>query len=331
MRRRGVLNYVSAAAIAIVAIHLLTPTPANAQEAAIRAVQSALRSALTSIRDRIRRKLAEEEEIAGLVVGSKPDASVITPTADIVEQPQDQGPDFGLWLEGSVEREKSEVEDVDTTTDTWSVTGGGDVTHYGIFSDSDALTIGLIGLFSKSDSEDEETESPGVGAYLAYVTGTLAFQLSATGVFSESDVEGMPDDTESEALIITGSVSNTFELPDSWFIEPTVEVTYTESFIEDAEDGEQVQLLGSLRIGTEIDTDGVKVIPSLTGAAFSNIHVEPDDGPTDEGQLWLHGTGKIEFVFSDALSAHIQGDVKGTEGDVDILAYGASAGVNVSF
>jgi hypothetical protein len=211
---------------------------------------------------------------------------------------------------------------------------GADVTNFGVFNDADALAIGLVGLFSDSHAEnsaDQDVDTWGVGAYMQYVINTLAFSLSVTGTFSEADIEGMAGSTETDSLIVTGGVSNTFELENSWFVEPSAEFTYSKEFIEDAENGESLQLLGSIRVGTEIESDSVKIEPSVSAVAFSNIHVEPDAGTTDEGQLWLQAIARLDFTFSESLSAHVEGDVRGTRGDVDTTGVGANAGFRLTF
>jgi Autotransporter beta-domain len=184
--------------------------------------------------------------------------------------------------------------------------------------------------------------TPGVGTFIAYINGGFSTDFAFNATFpraTATTVLGNVTVTDSEAHSYTGNVNYKFDIPNGWWLEPTAGLSYSETFFDGplAVRGETLLVQGGARIGTEVMWNGVRVQPTFTGLAYSNVLVRvggiaPVAGaPTDEGQLWVKGAAKLNFLFTDHFSGWVEGNVRGTSGTVDAIGAGVQVGARMTF
>jgi Autotransporter beta-domain len=138
-----------------------------------------------------------------------------------------------------------------------------------------------------------------------------------------------------------------FDLPNTWFIEPEVGATYTQTFTANfgTQTGDSTEVHGGARFGFETLWNTVRVQPQLTLAAFSVVSQSivaganipnglPPGTPgavatgTQTGQIGGRASGKLNFLWTDRFSSWVEAHgstISGTD------AYGASGGLRWTF
>jgi hypothetical protein len=273
-------------------------------------------------------------------------------------------PQWAVWGTGSGDWQRSTVAGITSRASTGSGVGGIDWTKIGIFTSSDALVIGADGAGSFTHvNTGTNVTTPAVGAYIAYINGGFSADFSFLAAFSDTDlgtvstVAGIGSTIRTDAYSYTGDLNYRFDIPYAWWIEPTVGLTYTNTFFVNepgAATGEIVTWQGGARVGTEwVLANGLKVQPTFTGLAYSNTTEKAGGLPgapisfvppglgipgaiagaagTDRGQVWGKGQAKFNFVFNNQFSAYIQGVIRGTNGTLDALGGGVEVGARYVF
>ena len=222
--------------------------------------------------------------------------------------------------------------------------GGADYTKFGLFTGSDALVIGVDGTYSGTSAAGANTSSPGGGAFAAYINGGFSADFSFLGIAS-STTGGAAATPNSDWFSYTGDLNYRFNLPQAWWIEPTVGATYANTFFNapGAAVGEVVTVQGGARVGTEfVLANGVKVQPTFFGLAYSNVVennitgavIGPGFAPLvtgDKGQVWGKGDAKFNFVFNQHFSAYFEGAIYGTNGNLSALGGSVFGGIRYVF
>jgi hypothetical protein len=219
-----------------------------------------------------------------------------------------------------------------TTTDTNAFVAGGDVTKIGIFSASDALVVGVNGSTAVARASasitgpGSRTTTQGVGIFTAYVNGGFSADFAFGDTTANMYANAVDLGFDNRAYSYTANVQYKFDLPNAWWIEPTVGVNFAETRYSNElgfpllVNGETTTVQGGVRFGTEVTWGGIRIDPTFTGLAYSNVHVVNGGAdplnltPNAKGEVWGKGVAKLNFVFSDKFSAYIQGDVHGTKG-----------------
>jgi hypothetical protein len=146
------------------------------------------------------------------------------------------------------------------------------------------------------------------------------------------------------------------DFSNQWWVEPTVGYNYTETYF--GTPGFQTSQIwtvqGGTRFGTEFMWGYTKVQPTFTGIAYSQVSVRGGQpvgaagtaiapgivpglvigpngtpaAPTDEGKLWGRGSAKVNFQFTDKVSAAVEGEAYGTH---DVIGYAARLSGRISF
>jgi len=356
----------------LVGISALSVQPAIAQSASEisrQVVQESIQSVIQSIRDQIQRRLrapdarplrfssgnpteAYYDEVFGALGYAK---GMPTKAAPALLPPPPPPLIWGISATGSLDRQRTTVNDVSTTANTGSVVGTGDVTKIGVFSASDAIIFGVNGSWARTTTHLTEAKTTGVGTFIAYING--GFSVDFEFNYSSSDsttnvpgttviilgvpfaVPGTSFDVDTKAYIYSGNVQYKFDLPNAWWVEPTVGFSVTDTHFDQigALRGQTTLVQGGARVGTEVMWNGIRVQPTFTGLAYSNVRVDAGGVPvaipvpTDEGQVWGKGIAKANFIFNNNFSAFIEGNIRGTNGDVDALGYGGMIGARVTF
>jgi hypothetical protein len=261
---------------------------------------------------------------------------------------------YALWGQGfgDIEWRNENVAGVDLgrTTATIGAIGGADVTITNIFSPTDAYVLGVLGGFTSAhvknnDGSTARVEGPGVGVYTAYVIGGFSTDTTFKVDFFDLNrsATGLPDLNLHLTNFVTSSNLNyKFDVM-TWWVEPTVGASYTSTVWDDAskffgfEDGHTWRVQGGVRVGTTLDWSGVKVEPTLTGLAYSDVQVRGGTVaaaaggtivPTDEGKVFGQGIAKLNFIWNTSFSSYLEGEVRGREG---VLGAAGRLGVRYAF
>jgi hypothetical protein len=135
----------------------------------------------------------------------------------------------------------------------------------------------------------------------------------------------------------SANVQNKYDLSFAWWVEPTAGVSYTWTSTNTPgfTDGHSTRVQGGVRVGTEWTSGTLKVQPTITGLAYSEVDVETPHligtvfvGPTDQGYLWGKGIGKVNFQWTDKFSTSLEGEVRGR---ADVIAYAARVMARLTF
>lgn len=152
--------------------------------------------------------------------------------------------------------------------------------------------------------------------------------------------------TKLRLLSYAPNVQYKFDLANGWFIEPTVGATYTQTFTSSfgAQTGDNTEVHGGARFGTDTTWNGTRVQPSLKLEAFSivaqsgisTIAVGGTGVPTPvatgtgvaTGQVGGRASGKLNIVWTPTFSSFIEAHGSGISG---LTAYGTTAGLRWTF
>ncbi len=235
---------------------------------------------------------------------------------------------YSVWGMGSVDHEHRTGPFVGITTNTYTAIGGADLLRIGINSSSDALLIGILGSGSRSHvntvlGNTTTATTPAGGAYAAYINGGFSADASFIASFTRArGVEGGVafNNRDTDSYTTSANLQYKYDLNPNWWVEPTVGWSYTQSSFNAVGfiDGHTVRLQGGARVGTEWIYGTVKVQPTLTGIAYSDVILV---GPhpfgaaiavIEEGKLFGKGAAKINFVWTDKFSTFVEGEVRGS-------------------
>jgi hypothetical protein len=326
-----------------------------------------VRSVITGIRDTIQQRGAgrsaalryswdpNADDDATLGYGTKSTGISRAPVFKAMPKPQPMRTvTYALWGQGfgDVEWRNANIGPIDLgrTTSTVGGIGGADVTITSIFSAADAFVFGVLGGYTSArvrnnDGSSATINGPGVGLYSIYVNGGFSsdvtfkadfFDLNRTAAFVPD--LGLHLDNYTTAL----NLNYKFDVG-TWWIEPTVGASYTATVWDGAsralgfEDGRTWRVQGGARVGTSYDWNGVKVEPTFTGLAYSDVEVRGGTVaqaagalviPTDEGKVFGQGIAKLNFIWTDNFSSYVEGEVRGREG---VLGAAGRAGLRYAF
>ena len=228
------------------------------------------------------------------------------------------------------------------TTSSAAVAGAFDVTRVGVFTATDALTVigTATGVWSSLPGIDASATAG--SATIAYANGGFSTDFTVTGTWSSVSLKalGIVLPADSTAVSYAPNVQYKFDLGNSWYIEPTVGVTYTESYTRNFETkiGDSTEVHGGARFGTEWLWGAWKVQPSVTSILFTVVdqnsvfdqfnQLAPNNSSSNKGLLGGRGSGKLNFVWDTNFSSYIEAhgsSIGGTK------AYGGSGGLRWTF
>jgi outer membrane autotransporter protein len=232
------------------------------------------------------------------------------------------------------------------------VMGGTDMVVSRLTSAHDALIVGMLGgsINSRTDLKSSPTRqdiSGGtVGVYGTYLNGAWFADLILKTDFLSLDINN-PAFTQSADLtnydVIT-KFGYKFDLPNQFYIEPVAGLEYVRTQFDDLtfltpttvplNNGDALRARIGARIGTEWVTNNIRVEPSLTAYAYSDVHVSGaalfiNGGgivlPTNEGKVRGELQASVNFFnLQTGLSGFVRADTR--FGD-DLIAAGGRAGL----
>jgi hypothetical protein len=215
---------------------------------------------------------------------------------------------------------------------TW--VGGFDIVKIGIAERSDAFVIGAF--FTHTSSHSAHTSitstrsiSPGGGLYASYINGGYSadFSFVYTSTRSRFVSSGIPGGADTDSMNFAFNMQYKFDLPAKWWIEPTTgfSVTMMHTGTRNSSDGNIRRFQGGARIGTDVTFKTIRVEPTLTGLAYSDVNVETIHpmgtafiGNSDKGYLWGKGVAKVNVVWTDKFSTSLEGEARGR---ADVFGY----------
>jgi hypothetical protein len=208
-----------------------------------------------------------------------------------------------------------------TATHVSTITGAFDVTKIGIFTTSDALTfIGTgSGSWGHTGSTFINTSTPSTSGTLSYLNGGFSADFTTLASWTRSEFVapfvGILADTS--GLSYTGNVQYRFDLPNAFWIEPTVGFTYTEAYTAnfDTKVSDSTEIHGGARIGTETTWMGYTVQPSISGALFQIVDSNAVGiGAVATPGLGGRGSGKLNVLWTPAFSSYVEVHGSGMSG-----------------
>ncbi len=337
---------------------------AKAESAADRVIQNVVKNILENIRDQIqsRRLLTpapgrmqftgedtnlastNDDPFGALAYAKEPRIyTKAPPPAPIAATPTYM---YGLNLTGSADWSRS----AGITTESYGAIGSIDVTRIGVFSAYDAISfIGTGGGIWSNSIISDNTTALGAGT-VAYVNGGFSTDFTVNGTWTSVSLRAAGIAVASpdvSGVSYSPNVQYKFELPNTWFIEPTVGFTYTQTYTANfgTKTGDSTEVHGGARFGFETMWNTVKVQPSLSLAAFSIVSQSGVGGGTigagvgvpvpvvaagvtPTGQVGGRASGKLNFIWTDKFSSFIEAHgstIQGTD------AYGTTAGLRWTF
>jgi Autotransporter beta-domain len=235
---------------------------------------------------------------------------------------------YGVTTTATADRdETSDGAGATTVTRSFTATGSGDITKIGIFGASDAITLLFLGNGSWARSNGVDSTTDGVAGTMSYLDGGFSTDFTVQSQSTKSVATGgIAVDTDSVSF--ANNFQYKFDLPNAWFIEPTVGYTYTQTRtkIFDSQDGHSTEIQGGARIGTEVMWNGIRAQATLTATAFSPVSETPTTAQT--GHLGGRAVAKWVFLWSDRFSSFIEVHAKAIEGST---SQGATGGLRWSF
>lgn len=324
-------------------------------------IQNVVQNILQNVRDQVQRRnlvplvpqraLRFSGEDANLASNSDAPFSAMAYAKMPTKAPPMLAPPSSQYLYGfnlSASGDASEATSAGVTTITRSVaaTGAVDITKIGVFNDSDAVSVIFtgMGIWSSATGLDATT-SVGAGT-IAYINGGFSTDFTVNGNWTRSSLAilGIPTTSNTSGVSYSPNVQYKFELGNSWYIEPTVGFTYTQTFDGnfDTQSGHSTEVHGGARIGFESVWNGVRVQPSVSAAAFSvvdqsigggvilvgGVPVPVAAGATTIGQVGARASGKLNILWTDKFSSFVEAHGSSI---ANITAYGASGGLRWTF
>ena len=238
-----------------------------------------------------------------------------------------------------------------------TVTGAFDVTKIGVFTATDALTFIGTGSHSWSRAEAQlvpaipvlitDATIPSASGTLSYLNGGFSADFTALASWVRSSTNQplvvVPD---SSSISYTGNAQYRFDLPYSFWFEPTAGVTYTEIYT--ANFGikllDTTEVHGGARVGTEMKWMGYTVQPTISGTVFrvvaANVGaIVPGQlvGALPPDLLGGRGSGKITVLWTPNFSSYLEVHGSGTAGTKTVpfvnatQVYGAQGGLRYTF
>lgn len=219
---------------------------------------------------------------------------------------------YGGNLVGSADRASTSF--VKTNVET--VMGAFDVTKIGVFTGTDALTFVGTGGHSWSRATTPSVPPvpgfvldgsvPSVSGTLSYLNGGFSIDGSilASWSRSSSNLGGLGAIADSTSLAYTFNTQYRFDWPYAVWFEPTVGVTYSESYSANfgTKSGDSTEVHGGVRMGTEMKWMGYTVQPTVSAVAFGIV--DSSVGATDI--YGIRGSAKMNVLWSQNFSSYLE-------------------------
>ena len=212
---------------------------------------------------------------------------------------------YGVNLTGTGNQDRSSTDGITTTTNSFTLAGGGDVTKIGIFTASDAISFIVTGSGTWSHQSGVNSDTPGIAGTLVYINGGFSTDFTVGGLWTRSSVSslGISTTATTDSVSYTDNLQYKFDLSNNWWVEPTIGFTYSTftgglggvggaipgiggipgvgvipvpgAVPSGGVSGHSWEVHGGARVGTDVLWNNVHVQPSLEGLAFSPFDSSP--------------------------------------------------------
>ncbi|MVT51318.1 hypothetical protein GPL17_12555 [Bradyrhizobium yuanmingense] len=225
---------------------------------------------------------------------------------------------YGANLVGSGDSAQSSGVQVSVAT----VTGAVDVTKIGIFTATDALTF--IGTGSHSWAHTftnggltTDGSIPSTSGTLSYLNGGFSTDFTALASWTRS-TSNLPlaATADGSGIAYTWNGQYRFDFPYTVWFEPTVGVTYSESYTANfgSKTGDSTEFHGGMRVGFEADWLGFKIQPSISGQYYRIVDASGAGAvggavPVAAGVIGtngLRGSAKVNVLWTPQLSSYLE-------------------------
>ncbi|MBN9015481.1 MAG: autotransporter domain-containing protein [Rhizobiales bacterium] len=209
---------------------------------------------------------------------------------------------YGANLVGSVDHASAGV-NVNVET----VVGAFDITKIGVFGATDALTFIGTGGHSWSNSAGMDGSMPSTSATVSYLNGGFSADASVLLSWSRSTFNiPFVVPTDGSSVGYTFNTQYRFDFPYSVWFEPTVGVTYSESYGGNFgnKTGDSTEIHGGARIGTEMNWMGYKVQPTVSAIGFRIVDSSGFAGMAD--LYGIRGSAKMNVIWTQNFSSYLE-------------------------
>lgn len=236
---------------------------------------------------------------------------------------------YGTNLVGSADRASAGV-----SVNVETIVGAFDITKIGIFGTADALTFIGTGGHSWSRSVvanpfggaafATDGSMPSTSATVSYLNGGFSADASVLLSWSRSTFNvPFAVAAEGSSLAYTFNTQYRFDFPYAVWFEPTVGVTYSETYTANfgVKTGDSTEIHGGARLGTEMNWMGYKVQPTVSAVAFRIVDASAMIGTTD--LYGIRGSAKMNVIWTPNFSSYLE--VHGTATSQQATGFGAIA------
>jgi hypothetical protein len=257
----------------------------------------------------------------------------------------------------------TQIASLGRASSTEGFSGGLDATFRNVGFLNDILIAGVLTGYQSSTSTFQATslkariDGPSAGVFATYLNGPFSADLLArvdflriNEAFSDvlnfsAGVGPIPysgsGSTNLNDYIVAGDANYRLAMTPVYWLEPTAGFRFTYSDYDSTaaalglKNGDDLRLLGGLRVGTDLYWGTVRVTPTLTGLAYDDVlitgQVVSGGGfaatpviPLDAGKVRGEGIFAVNFDYGNGLSAFALADIRGGE---DLFAAGGRAGI----
>ena len=263
---------------------------------------------------------------------------------------------YGANLVGNADRAHSIAGDIYVQT----VTGAFDVTKIGIFTATDALTFIGTGSHTWSQSYNNlppifDGSIPSTSGTLSYLNGGFSTDFTALLSWTRTTARNAPvlfiAPPDSSSVAYTGNAQYRFDLPYTFWFEPTAGVTYSELYTSNfgTKVGDTTEVHGGGRVGFETKWMGYTIQPTLTGLVYkivdSNFPVVAVPGQplfaAIGSNLGGRGSAKVTVIWTPQFSSYLEAHGSGTAAtspaigvaanQAGVQSYGAQGGLRYTW
>lgn len=254
---------------------------------------------------------------------------------------------YGANLVGSGDRATT----LGTETHVENVTGAFDVTKIGIFTATDALTFIGTGSHTWSHAVTPspfvtmivDGSIPSTSGTLSYLNGGFSADLTVLASWTSSSVNSGFVVADASSVATTANAQYRFDFPYSVWFEPTGGLTYTEfdSANFGTKLGDNTEVHGGMRVGTEMKWMGYTVQPTFSGVAFRVVDSNATPvavGVAPIGATGFRGSAKVTVLWTPNFSSYLEAHGTETTTPIGILipstgtqTYGAQAGLRYTW
>lgn len=341
--------FLTATAVLVSTSAFISVTPARADELTDQIVQGVVQNILQNVRDKIQNRTVQRSPRAlqfteddlfgsneGLPFNALGYSKVYTKAPPVQAIPPSYLYGFNAIVSGDYTATAGiRVRSV-------AGTGAVDITKIGVLNSSDALTFIMTGIGIGTQAVGFDATTAATAGTLAYISGGFSADFTVSGYWTDSTIAALGTSTTS-GVSYSPNIQYKFELGNSWFIEPTVGVSYSEAYAGNfnVKTGDSTEVHGGARVGNETAWNGIRFQPTLAASAYSivsstgsgavvnpNGAIVPGVAGVAAGTVGGRGSAKLNVLWTDTFSSYVEAHGNAISGSSTI---GGMGGVRWTF